>query len=75
MGANHKPDTLFKLMAAGYQAEIVCRCGHRAMLDVRQLIAECQRLRIGINSFAPLAHRMKCSKCGGKPRRIGPAKR
>jgi hypothetical protein len=75
MGHNDRLDTLSALIARGFMARVACRCGHRAMLDPRMLLEECRKRNIGLVSFAPLAARMKCSKCGGRPERIGPPRR
>ncbi len=75
MGHNKRLDTLFALIAQGYQAEVACRCGHKVLLDPKVLLRECQKRGLGLVSFAPLANRMECSKCGGRPERIGPIKR
>ena len=75
MGHNHRLDTLHALIARAWLAEVACRCGHTAMLDPRELLAHCRMRGIGTVSLAPLAHRMTCTKCGGRPERIGPPRR
>jgi hypothetical protein len=75
MGHNHRFDTLSAFISRGLMVRIACRCGHRAMLDPKWLLEECRKRNLGIVSFAPLAARMKCAKCGGRPERIGPPRR
>lgn len=76
MGHNNKrPDTLYALIARAWLAEVACRCGHKVMLDPKVLLDECRRRGLGTNSMAPLAGRMKCKECGGRPERVGPPRR
>lgn len=55
----------------GRDIELACACGHRAVLPHRAVIARFSRQGWPIGLGSAL-RRFRCSKCGGRPERIGP---
>lgn len=55
----------------GYRLRVDCDCGRVALLDPHKVIAACQARNISYRLEA-VAERLRCEKCGRRPRRIGP---
>jgi pyrrolidone-carboxylate peptidase len=54
--------------------EVVCYCGHRAVLPYQAVMAKFSREGWPISLGSAAGH-FTCSKCGSAPRQIGPMER
>ena len=72
---NKRFDTIFDFARHGFLVEITCACGHRAMLEPYPIIEQFMRERWPTNSLATARDHLRCSACGERPERIGPAMR
>lgn len=54
-----------------YMLRVDCDCGRVALMNPHKIIAECQKRRISYR-LEVVAARLRCEKCGRRPRRVGP---
>ena len=54
--------------------EVVCYCGHKAVLPYREVVARFSRGGWSISLGSAASH-FRCSKCGSSPRQVGPMER
>lgn len=54
-----------------YLLRIDCDCGRAVLVDPHKIILACQQRRISYRMDA-VAARLRCEKCGRRPRRVGP---
>ncbi|QQN73187.1 hypothetical protein [Croceicoccus sp. YJ47] len=66
--------TIHDFSRHGYDVELRCSCGHRAMLSGRAVVTRFHEMRwpIGLEGAA---ERFRCSVCGSLPQSIGPLAR
>lgn len=55
----------------GYKLRLDCECGRVVLLEPRALLQACYDRRLPHHLDAVTA-RLRCSKCGKRPHRIGP---
>jgi hypothetical protein len=66
-------DTIADYARHGYRLKVDCRdCGRAALLDARELTAQCSKRRWNRDIFS-LSRRLRCSNCGGRNVLWGPA--
>lgn len=56
----------------GYKLRLDCGCGRVVLLDPHDLLATIMDRGLGRQSLDGIAAKLKCSKCGRRPARIGP---
>lgn len=64
--------SLSNLARYGYKLRIDCGCGRVVMLEPRALLLRSHALDLP-RTLNGLAERLRCSRCGKRPERIGPA--
>jgi len=72
---NKRFETIFDFARHGYATEVVCACGHVGVLEPQGVVGRFMRERWPTNSLATTRDLLKCSSCGERPERIGPAMR
>jgi len=66
-------DSISDYARHGYQLRVDCRdCGRAALLDARELTALCSKRGWNRDVFS-LSKRLRCSNCGSRNVRHGPA--
>ena len=56
----------------GYTLRLDCKCGRVVMLDPHQLLATIMERGWPSHTLEGIATKLRCSKCGERPARIGP---
>lgn len=56
----------------GYRLRLDCECGRIVLLDPHAVLQFCHE-RSWRHTLDGLALRLRCSQCGARPKRIGPA--
>ena len=72
---NKRFDCLEDFVRHRFGIEVVCRCGHKAVLDQEQVWWTFVRRKWASNYLGAMRVRLRCSKCGDRPERIGPGMR
>jgi len=70
-----RSDTIYDFARHGYAMEVLCSCGHKGVLDPRMVVDRFTRERWATNSLDTAGDHLRCSRCNGRPARIGPAMR
>lgn len=72
---NKRFDTIFDFQRWGHAMEVRCSCVHTGVLDAAYVVERFMTKRWPTNSLATAGDHLRCSACGGRPMRIGPAMR
>ena len=56
----------------GYKLRLDCKCGRTVLLDPRAVLQFCND-RGWRHTLEGIATKLRCSNCGGRPVRMGPA--
>ncbi|MFK4003688.1 hypothetical protein [Qipengyuania sp. NPDC077563] len=65
-------ETLRDFARHGYKIRIDCACGRVVLVDPHQMLLALQEKGEDRISLERLATKLKCYRCGSRPRRIGP---
>ncbi len=64
-------DTLADFARHNYLLRIECDCGRVTLANPHKIIAACQARGISYR-LETVAARLRCERCGRRPRRVGP---
>lgn len=70
MSANFRPETLSDLVRRGGNVSAKCGCGHRGVLDGKQL-PRFFAVRLWNGRMHMIGDRLRCTRCGARQPRIG----
>mgnify|MGYP005810905331 FL=1 len=65
-------DSLADYARHHYKLRVGCQCGRVAMLDPHTLLSQIMERGWTSYSLEGLAMRLRCQRCGARPKRIGP---
>lgn len=65
-------ETLADYARHGYKIRLDCACGRVVVIDPRTLLEMIAKRGWARPSLDAIAQRLKCQRCGSRPKRIGP---